>query len=185
MIDLNKRVGIFSAIVQLKCGLGKTAMMKYIFLLQEIYKVPLGYDFEIYTYGPYSSEVMEELDFAWHQDILNIDRVLYPNGQSGYEILPSSNFENALKNEQEFISEYQDAIDEVIARFGDKNAKELELSTTIIYLYNTYAKNQWQHTVETISANVHEIKSHFHIDTIRNEYRLLDQLGILRAPADT
>jgi len=56
MVDLSKRMGVISSIVKLRPGLGKTAMMKYIFLLQKVYKVPLGYDFEIYTYGPYASE---------------------------------------------------------------------------------------------------------------------------------
>ena len=34
---------------------GKTAFMKMAYLLQELYGVPLGYRFSLYTYGPYSS----------------------------------------------------------------------------------------------------------------------------------
>jgi uncharacterized protein YwgA len=184
MVDLSKRLGVFSAIVQQKPGLGKTAMMKYLFILQDVFKVPLGYDFEIYTYGPYSSEVMGELDFARHQDMLNIDGVIYPNGQSGYEISPSGNFQRAIDNSKEFVSKYLEAINKVIELFGDKSAKELELSTTIIYLYNTYMKNGWECTLEAISANVHDIKPHFDIETIRNEYRHLDRLGLLKKPAN-
>lgn len=77
MGNLNKRMGIISEITKKKPRLGKTAIMKYIFLLQKVYNVPLGYDFEIYTYGPYSSEVMEDIDLAKHQDIISMEMVTY------------------------------------------------------------------------------------------------------------
>ena len=54
---------IIFELVSQKADLGKTAIMKFMFMLQQVYKVPLGYDFKIYTYGPYSSEVMDDMDF--------------------------------------------------------------------------------------------------------------------------
>jgi hypothetical protein len=179
MVDLSKRMGIISSIVKLRPGLGKTAMMKYIFLLQKVYKVPLGYDFEIYTYGPYASEVMVDIDYANHQDIISIERIIYPTGHSGYHLSPSSNIEMTVDKEKEFVSKYEESVQEVITLFGDKTAKALELATTIIYLYGTYTANHWSCTLETISINLCEIKPHFDIETIRNEYQHLDGLGLL------
>ena len=43
---------------------GKTAFMKMAYLLQELYEVPLGYRFSLYTYGPYSAEVLADLEYA-------------------------------------------------------------------------------------------------------------------------
>ncbi|MDD4802808.1 MAG: hypothetical protein PHF24_07700 [Syntrophomonas sp.] len=180
MIDLNKRLGIISEIVKEVPGLGKTAMMKYIFLLQKVYKVPLGYDFEIYTYGPYSSEVMEDIDFAKHQDIIAMEMVNYSTGHSGYNLTPSTNSEKVIKEANEFVSTYKHSIEKVVALFGNKTAKELELATTIVYLYGTYAANNWDCTLEEISSNVRDIKPHFDIATIQIEYRHLDDLGILK-----
>lgn len=179
MVELSKRMGVISSIVKLRPGLGKTAMMKYIFLLQKVYKVPLGYDFEIYTYGPYASEVMEDIDYANYQDVISIESAGYPAGHSGYHLSPSSKIEMTVDKEKEFITKYEQDIQEVIELFGDKSAKELELTTTIIYLYRTYIANQWSCTSETISENVHDIKPHFDIDTIRKEFIHLGQLGIL------
>lgn len=176
----NKRMGIISEITKKKPGLGKTAMMKYIFLLQKVYKVPLGYDFEIYTYGPYSSEVMEDIDFAKHQDIISMEMVTYPTGYIGYSLTPSANTEKIIKEESEFISNYQEPIKKMIALFGNKSAKELELATTIIYLYQTYTANNWACNLREVSKNVHEIKPHFDISTIQEEYQSLDELGILK-----
>ena len=180
MSNLNKRVGIISEISRSNPGLGKTAMMKYIFLLQQVYKVPLGYDFEIYTYGPYSSEVMEDIDWAKHQDIISIEMMTYPSGHSGYSLNPSTNAEKILEEENEFISTYKESIEKMIDLFGNKSAKELELSTTIIYLYQTYTANKWECNLDEVSKNVYEIKPHFDISTIRREYRNLDELGIFK-----
>lgn len=180
MVELNKRMAVMSKILEEKPGLGKTAMMKYVFLLQEVYKVPLGYDFEIYTYGPYSSEVMEDIDYARYQNIITIERVVYPTGHTGYNLSPSHNAEKALSEEQDFISEHSQSIKKVVVLFGDKTAKELELITTIIYLHGTYMTNGWQCTLETVSKNVHEIKPHFDIEKIKSEYLDLYNLGLLQ-----
>mgnify|MGYP000879905401 CR=1 FL=1 len=176
-MDLKKRLGIISKIVSKQPGLGKTAMMKYIFLLQKIYKMPLGYNFEIYTYGPYSSEVMEDIDFAKQQSIVSIDRIAYPNGLKGYSIEPTDKLDSILEQESQFIAQYKEAVDSTIEAFGDRNAKELELLTTIIYLYSTYRANNWP--MEEIPSNVHDIKPHFDIKTIREELHNLDTQGIL------
>ncbi len=183
MMDLGKRIGIISSIVTLRPELGKTAMMKYMFLLQKIYKVPLGYDFEIYTYGPYATEVMEDIDYAQHQDIISVEKVTYPTGNTGYHLSPSLNIAKTVDKEKEFVLQYQQSVREVVELFGDKSAKELELTTTIIYLYGTYIANKWECTLDTIVANVHEIKPHFSIETIRNEYQHLEELGFLRRAA--
>lgn len=172
-------MGIISEIITLKPGIGKTAMMKFIFLLQIVYKIRLGYDFGIYTYGPYSSGVMEDIDWAKHQDIISMEMVIYPSGHSGYSLKPSSNTEKILEEEKKYISTYFQDIEKVISLFGDKTAKELELLTTIIYLYQIYIKNNWKCGLEEVSKNVHEIKPYFDISDIQREYLYLDKLGLL------
>lgn len=177
IMTLKKRIAIISEIVQKKPGVGKTAIMKFVFLLQKVYKVPLGYNFEIYTYGPYSSEVMEDIDFANQQEIITIHREIYPNGVSGYRIEPSRKLECTIKQEKDFINENEPMINNVIKAFGNRNAKELELLTTIVYLYGTYKANNWP--LDEVPSNVHEIKPHFDIETIEDEYHNLDTMGIL------
>ena len=43
-------------------GMGKTAVMKAMFMLQQVKGISLGCDFSIYTYGPYAAEIMEDID---------------------------------------------------------------------------------------------------------------------------
>lgn len=178
MMDLQKRMGIISAIVNEHPGLGKTAMMKYIYLLQEVYKVPFGYEYSIYTYGPYSSTVMEDIDYADNIDIINVERQVYDSGISGYHITLSKEPKASIENDAEFVQEYMPAIQEMLSHFRAKNAKDLELITTIIYLYSSYAANKWP--ITEVIQNVHDIKPHFNLATIKTTYDELNSLGILQ-----
>ena len=44
--------------------LGRTAIMKLCFFLQESKGVPLGYHFSLYSYGPFDSDVLSDLGTA-------------------------------------------------------------------------------------------------------------------------
>ncbi len=57
-----ERLAFITEIAKRDSNIGKTGMMKFLYLLQAVYQVPLAYDFEIYTYGPYCQTVMSELN---------------------------------------------------------------------------------------------------------------------------
>ena len=44
--------------------LGRTALMKFCYLLQTVRQVPLGYRFTLYSYGPFDSDVLSDLGTA-------------------------------------------------------------------------------------------------------------------------
>lgn len=180
MIELRKRISLLSRIVEQKPLLGKTAMMKFIFILQQVYKVPLGYDYQIYTYGPYSSAVMEDIQFATDCKAISMQSVVFPSGHSGYQLDLTEKTKEIIQQELEFVESYNKYIEEVIHLFGAKTAKELELSSTIIYIYSNYAHNNWDRSIDVVSEDVKKIKPHFGIDTIKEEYCNLDKLGILQ-----
>jgi len=176
-MELNKRISIISEVVSENPNIGKTALMKYIYLLQKVYKLPMEYDYSIYTYGPYSSAVMEDIDFADNMNIINVERELYDNGISGYCITPSEKAQEIINAESETVQSYKTLIQEMLSHFKNRNAKELELLTTIIYIYSNYKVNNWNLT--EVPSNVHEIKPHFDVKTIESEYEKLCSLGIL------
>ena len=176
----SKRLAIISKIVTIDENLGKTAMMKYIYLLQQVYKVPTGYDYEIYTYGPYSSELAGDINLAADFDIIE---ATYSSKHTGFELRPTSQTNICIDKEKEFINEYSDAISEVIKLFGRKTTKELELSSTIIYVYSNHSFNKWDTSFEEVTNYVKSIKPHFDMDTIKAEYMNLESLGILEKSA--
>lgn len=162
-MELNERLEVLSGIAQRRPDIGKTAMMKCTYFLQEIERVPLNYNFEIYTYGPYSSEVMEEIDFARQNGLLDIKWAVYPNGMHGYAI-------SAL---DKGTTPYDKQIDSVVSVFGSKTAKELELLSTILFVQRAYGKNKWEKNKSSICASVKEIKPRFSIEEIGAGYEFM------------
>ena len=43
---------------------GKTALQKLVYILQEAFDVDCGYDFQLYTHGPFTSQLLADLDLA-------------------------------------------------------------------------------------------------------------------------
>ncbi len=163
MMELNERISVLLGIAKRRPGIGKTAMMKCIYFLQEIEKVPLDYSFDIYTYGPYSSEVMEEIDYARQNGLLDIKWVIYPNGMQGYAI-------SALETSP---TKYDRDIEEIINVFGSKTAKELELFSTILFVQRTHGNNKWRKDKDSICKSVQEIKPRFSYEEIGSGYEFM------------
>jgi uncharacterized protein YwgA len=181
MSELSTRLGILVELVKAKPEIGKTAVMKCLYLLQQVYKVPLGYSFKIHAYGPYDPKVMNDIDVASSTAILSVSKEVYPSGFVGYH-LKLADDSNEILSEQESVSErYLDMIHKIVDIFGACTVKELELVTTIVYLYVLYTKNKWD--MGGLLCNVQEIKPHFNLDEITRTYEQLQDDEILTMAA--
>lgn len=177
---LKKRLSIISQVLIYNPSIGKTAIMKLIFFLQKVYKLPLDYNYRIYTYGPYSSEVSEDIDLAYHEGLLTSTIVMYGNGVYGYNIKPTQKSKDYISDEIDYIKPYKDSIKELISLFSNKNAKQLELYSTIVYLYDIAKSNAWDDSQVQIAEDVHAIKPHFEINTIQLAYEDLENWGLFK-----
>lgn len=155
-------------------NLGKTGMMKFLYLLQTIYKVPLGYEFEIYTYGPYCQTVMSDIEYAEFADCIQVKPITYLSGLSGYSINAKQTDNKVLENTTDIIREYSRQIDEVIDSFSEKSAKELELYSTIVFVTSSFYQNSWGKEKVDICKTVKGIKPHFSDEIISEAYDDLD-----------
>lgn len=178
--DLWIRVGLISYLAkkleQIKAQFGKTAVMKYLYILQEVFNVQLGYEFSLYTYGPYCSDVLSDLDYTEAIDGVKIYSV--GSGTGGYCIKPSHKTDEYIKKSKDFLSENIEHINNVIELFGDMSARDLELRTTIIYLYKNYLKNKWEIDSNEIATDVRELKPYFSIEQIVHAYNQLDNMKL-------
>src|SRR5437867_1104734 len=66
-------------------ALGRTALMKFCYFLQEVRRVPLGYRFSLYIYGPFDSNVLSDLGTAESLKAV-VSNIVYYSGGYGYEI---------------------------------------------------------------------------------------------------
>jgi len=162
-------------ILNKKPDLGKTAVMKIIFILQHVFDVNLGYNFDIYTYGPYAAEVTDELEALIYEDFIKADIYTF-NNYLGYKLNISEKGESSKGT---LSTDDEQKINKVLLSFGDKKAKELELDSTIIYIRNLHMKNKWGDIKEDIIKDVREIKPHFSNNKIGKAYDNLKNSGML------
>ena len=155
---------------------GKTAFMKMAYLLQELYEVPLGYRFSLYTYGPYSAEVLADLEYAQLRKQVEIEYLGDPQG--GFRITPSEVAGGSnLQNEQ--IVKHSDMLDELVEHFGSFNARELELRTTSIFLWRR-TRPRKPEDVNTLIEAVLQLKPHFSDIAIRSAIDDLINAGVIQ-----
>lgn len=144
---------------------GKTVLQKLVYILQEVYRVPCGYDYILYNYGPYSEELADDLSFFASMDGV---RVEWSRGL-GYEIKKAGKTKHFRERGEDFLNRYASEINEAIDKFGVMNAKELELRSTIIYVSEEEPLDK-----NDLLDRVKDIKPHFTVDEIDNAYQELE-----------
>ena len=76
---LTTRLGVFAELAKsAKNAFGRTALMKLCYFLQEVKGVPLRYEFSLYSYGPFDSDVLADLQTAVELQILDSTVEHYP-----------------------------------------------------------------------------------------------------------
>jgi hypothetical protein len=141
-------------------SLGRTALVKLAYLLQATRGVPLGYDFRLYTYGPFDSEVLSDLGQAQALEVVDVTTVINPVGY-GYEIRPGSNLGTAKQRAADWLARYEGDIHWIAQAFGNRSASELELIGTIVYVDREFADQNKPISTDEAVRRVREIKPHF------------------------
>jgi uncharacterized protein len=140
--------------------IGRTALMKYMYFLQTVRGVPLGYNFSMYSYGPFDSDVLADLSSGEMLNIVDVSPVEFSGGY-GYRIVPGSRSTSARRNASQFLSDHGEDIDWLFSVFGRLNSAELELTSTIVYVDREFSKKQQHASVSEVASRVNEIKPHF------------------------
>ena len=165
-----ERLAFITEIAKRDSNIGKTGVMKFLYLLQAVYQVPLAYDFEIYTYGPYCQTVMSDIEYAEFADYIKLSPITYSNGISGYQINIGDNSEQICKANAKILSQYSTYIDRIVSFFGQKTARELELYSTTVFVALSYKNNSWGESKNEICQAVKKIKPHFSEKTISDAF---------------
>ena len=149
--ELTKR---FSASSQ---QFGKTALQKLVFLLQEIYGADFGYEFELYSYGPFTAELLGDLDVVEQLGAVKIEPVQSYTG--GYIINKTDRTDILIKKSPEdFNGPISDVFNDLERDFGNLTARELELRATIVFIERSYQKKGESISKGSLIKIVNEIK---------------------------
>ena len=153
--------------------LGRTALMKLLFLLTTVRDVLVGYRFRMYTYGPFDSEVLSDVDYAARLEALAVEIERYPNGY-GYVIRPGRAADRIMSIGREFLDKHRDDIDWVIRYFAPRKAVDLELLSTIVYVDREHGMR----SIEEVARVVNEIKPRFAVSEIEEEAKRLQEADV-------
>ena len=172
---LTKRMGLFAEIAsKAQRRFGRTALMKLCYFLQEAKDIPLGYNFSLYTYGPFDSEVLADLQTAEELKILETEFEQYPGGY-GYLIGQGPKADQVRGQVKSFLEEHQIDIDWAADSIASKRPAELELASTIVFIVKERPKASDEEVVSLVRA----VKPHFsdsevktQIDWLRKEHLL-------------
>ncbi len=152
---------------------GKTSLQKMVYLLQEVFGVDCGYAFEFYTYGPFTSQLLQDLDLVEHMGGVSVRPVLSNNW--GYEIHPGEKSELIRKKAADFLNApgVSGGISTLVGEFGNYWAKDLELRSTVVYVERDFKRrDERSSTRETIRV-VKQLKPKFSNDEI---HEVVDEL---------
>jgi hypothetical protein len=153
--------------------------MKCLYFLQELEGIPLGYHFGLYTYGPFDSDVLNDLGLAERMGAVE-SRIFHFSGGHGYELRPADT-DRLLCRAEELVSRYKDKIDWVVGEFGSKSALDLEMASTLVYVDRSAAEEGSSISLYELARKVRNIKPHLDIGRIELEAERLKERGLLSA----
>jgi hypothetical protein len=172
---INTRLAVFAELLErADQRFGRTALMKLCYFLQALKGVQLGYDFSLYAYGPFDSEVLADLRVAEDFSVIESSVVNFPGGYQ-YQLSLGENAKVFKTAARDFLKSNQAAISWVVENFAARPAAELELLSTIVYV-----DHQGRVSDEAaLRDKVKSIKAHFGLSEISQKIKLLREMGLL------
>lgn len=162
---------------------GRTALMKFAYILQTARNVPLGYRFELYTYGPYDATVLGDLSQAATLKAVKSEVVYFASGYS-YEYSTNEKGHAAVcKSVSSELLEYKDDIQWVLDEFGTSSASRLELVSTILFAEREARRKKRPLHAGQLCERVHRIKPHFTNEVISETINELQKKQLIEIHA--
>lgn len=176
------RTAVLARMVSQASGrsLGRTQVMKLFFFLQELKGIELGYDFTLFTYGPFDSEVLSDLSTACSLGCVTEELVLYARSY-GYDIQPGPQADRISTQLEQQNPELVEVIDETVQEFGTFGAGELELRSTILFVDREFSSEGRTANPGLLVDRVQQIKPHFERHIIADRVSQMRHRGYLRS----
>ena len=160
-----ERYGLVSAVVRelspKSPQLGKTVLQKIVYLLQALAGVQSEYRFRFYTYGPFSVELLQDLDLVEGLEGIKIHRVVSLTG--GFDIEPGENADGLILKASSLLEEQgaNGAISRIVEDFGHLPARDLELRATVVYVVRDLQRREESVEKSRVMKLVENLKPRF------------------------
>jgi len=184
MMEREKRLALINELAKQSSSghIGRTALMKYLYFLQTLRRVPLGYKFSLYSYGPFDSDVLSDLDRAETMGVVSTEPVVFSGGY-GYRIRAGKKVSTVGPGALKFVKDSKQDVRWILEKFGGFSAAELELTSTIIYVDRESLRGGEKNSLARLAKSVNEIKPHFDTNKILEYATTLQKDGLLKSVA--
>lgn len=145
---------------------GETMVQKSVFFLQELLKVPLQFDFQLYIYGPFSFELQRHLSSMMADDMLTVRPLEY-----GSAFEPGEHLSYLEKHAAPTIAAHSPAINFVLGHLAGRGVKQLERVATALFFTVTTGDS-----VEGRVARIREVKPHITAEEAQKAVEEVDSL---------
>ena len=161
---------------------GRTALMKLAYFLRTLRSVPLAYDFRLYTYGPFDSDVLDDLQYAEALGAVRSEVIPYPGGKV-YQYRAGSRVEEITDYAEAFLSRHGESIEWVLTKFGSRSALDLEMASTLVFVDRATLEKGAKQEMAELARKVQAVKPYLSRGAIEREARALEEEGLLAALA--
>lgn len=131
--------------------IGKTIIQKLFFLIETKSESDLDFDYTMYHYGPYSSQIGEYISLAEALDFINVKWT----SEKGYFIEPLDPPKELLLDIKDLqnllnIKKLQDLLEEVVDNYGKFTANELSIIATAIYIKKRFGIKSREELIDVV-----------------------------------
>lgn len=122
------RFAVIRFLVDKLKNVGKIRIQKLVYFLQWVFQVPLGYDYKMHHYGPYSDELNDDLIVMQLNNQVEVGAD--PSGY-GYHIILGS---EAVATMDEIIGKYSSQMDKCLGALREFEPSQLEVLSTLHFV---------------------------------------------------
>ena len=158
---------------------GRTALQKMLYFLN-IQGVKMAYRFSIYYYGPFSENILRDVDWLMADGVLE-DKSSDPNRYSNYS--PGPAIDELISMHEESIESDRQTIQTVVSALIKLKPDQLELMATLDYIYRQqHASGAAGPFKERVISRFREVKREkFPQSEIETVYHMMVRAGLVKA----
>jgi len=146
---------------------GETMVQKSVFFL------PLGFDFQLYLYGPFSFELQRHLASMMADDMIAVRPT-----ECGATFEPGEQLGYLARHAAKTIGEHRNAVDFVVKNLAGRGIKQLRSLATALY----FTVRQGDASIEGRATKIREVKPHISADEARDAVEEVDRWRAELAP---
>lgn len=151
--------------------------MQGVYVLQDVYGAPLGYEFTLYSYGPHSYIALSDLDLAEVMEYVRRELVDVSRGYHDYV------YRCERYPRRELTADLSAHIADAAALVAGRSGPELELLGTVLFCDRAALRSGRVATRDQLIEQVHAVRPFQTVETIAAEVDSLLAKGLLAAIA--